>query len=689
MPARIGIDVGGTFTDFVLADRTTGRLVRYKEPSVPSDPSLSVERGLPPLIERAGVAPWEIELVVHGTTLALNAIIQRRGAKLGLVVSRGNRGVLEIGRAQLPSAFSFLLQKEPPLVPRSLVLEVSARLDHSGKIVAQAIDAELDTIASKFAAAKVDAVTVMLLHAYARPEFEADLADALRRRLPGIAVTPSAAIWPERREYERCLVALLNSYVEPMMTDYLAKLSDRIQRLGITAPVYITSNNGGTLSIDTARQRSIDTILSGPASGVVAASAVAAETPFRNLITVDMGGTSADMSVVQELEPAQTTRTTVGHLPIIVPVVSVTAIGAGGGSIVWVDPQGVLKVGPHSAGASPGPVCYGAGGTDATVTDCYVVAGYIDPAHFLGGRLMLDPRAARRVLERVADALGVHGDDRAERVALSALGITTAVMASEIARDLAQRGEDARDYALIAFGGAGPTQALDLAEETGISHVVIPAAPSTFCALGAILADVKRDFVASRFLRLADGQTALDDLAQQYNRLETIASGWIASEGNILGAIRFEATADMRYAGQAFDLPVRLQEAERRQPDAASLTDLFHQAHEKIYSFRDPDSSVEITTERLRVVGTMPPIILPVLAGGAQPATPAERRIHLATGWQIASVWQRDQLTAGQTISGPAIIEQEDTTTLILPGWSAAVDRIGHIISQRAPTLPA
>ena len=689
MPARIGIDVGGTFTDFVLADRTTGRLVRYKEPSVPSDPSLSVERGLPPLIERAGVAPWEIELVVHGTTLALNAIIQRRGAKLGLVVSRGNRGVLEIGRAQLPSAFSFLLQKEPPLVPRSLVLEVSARLDHSGKIVAQAIDAELDTIASKFAAAKVDAVTVMLLHSYARPEFEADLADALRRRLPGIAVTPSAAIWPERREYERCLVALLNSYVEPMMTDYLAKLSDRIQRLGITAPVYITSNNGGTLSIDTARQRSIDTILSGPASGVVAASAVAAETPFRNLITVDMGGTSADMSVVQELEPAQTTRTTVGHLPIIVPVVSVTAIGAGGGSIVWVDPQGVLKVGPHSAGASPGPVCYGAGGTDATVTDCYVVAGYIDPAHFLGGRLMLDPRAARRVLERVADALGVHGDDRAERVALSALRITTAVMASEIARDLAQRGEDARDYALIAFGGAGPTQALDLAEETGISHVVIPAAPSTFCALGAILADVKRDFVASRFLRLADGQTALDDLAQQYNRLETIASGWIASEGNILGAIRFEATADMRYAGQAFDLPVRLQEAERRQPDAASLTDLFHQAHEKIYSFRDPDSSVEITTERLRVVGTMPPIILPVLAGGAQPATPAERRIHLATGWQIASVWQRDQLTAGQTISGPAIIEQEDTTTLILPGWSATVDRIGNIISQRAPTSPA
>jgi N-methylhydantoinase A len=618
MRCRIGIDVGGTFTDFVFAERISGRLVRYKEPSVPSDPSLSVERGLLPLIERAGITPSDVELVVHGTTLALNAIIQRRGAKLGLVVSRGNRGVLEIGRAQLPSAFSFLLEKEPPLVPRSLVLEVSARLDHRGNIVAHATDAELDVIAATFAAAKVDAVTVMLLHAYANPEFEADVAASLQHRLPGIAITPSAAIWPERREYERCLVALMNAYVEPMMTDYLAKLSERIQRLGIAAPVYITSNNGGTLSIDTARQRPIDTILSGPASGVVAASAVARHTLFRNLITVDMGGTSADMSVVQELEPAQTTRTAVGYLPIIVPVVSVTAIGAGGGSIVWVDEHGLLKVGPHSAGASPGPACYAAGGTEATVTDCYVVAGYIDPTHFLGGRLTLDVMAATQALERLADALEIDDTDRAVRVAQSALRITTAVMASEIARDLAQKGEDARAYALMAF-----------------------------------------------------------------DRLEAIASTWIASEGGLLGATRFEATADIRYAGQAFDLSVRLSEALRRRLDAASLGELFHQAHEKVYSFRDPDSAVEITAERLRVVGTIPPIDLPPASAVARPGSPAARQIHLQDGWQSASVWQRDQLDTGQTIAGPAIVEQEDTTTLILPRWTATVDRIGTIIATQ------
>jgi len=330
---RIGIDVGGTFTDFVLADGSD-RLVRYKEPSVPEDPSLSVERGLPSLIDRAGIAPRDVELVVHGTTLALNAIIQRRGARMGLVVSPGNRGVLEIGRAQLPSAFSFLAQKEPPLVPRNLVREVSARLDARGTVVADATEAELADIAATFRAARVDAVTVMLLHTYANSDFELQVAARLAERLPGVSISTSAAVWPERREYERCLMALMNAYIQPLMTGYLARLSERIRALGVTAPIYITSNNGGTLSIDTARQRPIDTILSGPASGVVAASVAAGQTPFENLITLDMGGTSADMSVIQAREPTHTTRTQVGGLPLIVPVVAVSAVGAGGGSIV-------------------------------------------------------------------------------------------------------------------------------------------------------------------------------------------------------------------------------------------------------------------------------------------------------------------------------------------------------------------
>ena len=680
---RIGIDVGGTFTDFVLSDGSD-RLVRYKEPSVPDDPSLSVARGLPRLIERADVAPHDIELVVHGTTLALNAIIQRRGARMGLVVSSGNRGVLEIARAQLPSAFSYLSPKEPPLVPRDLVREVSARLDVRGSVVAEATDAEIREIASIFRDAGVDAVTVMLLHSYANPEFEMTLARRLGMELPGVSISTSAAVWPERREFERCLMALMNAYIQPLMTRYLDRLSQRVRELGVAAPIYITSNNGGTLSIDTARERPIDTILSGPASGVVAASVVTAGTPHANLITLDMGGTSADMSVIQEREPAQTTRTHVGGLPLIVPVVAVSAVGAGGGSIVWVDKQGALKVGPSSAGASPGPVCYGKGGTRPTLTDCYLVAGYIDPAHFLGGRLRLDADAAHAALEGVVDALGIVGDHRAARAAEAAIRITTAVMSSEIARDLAQKGEEARNYALVAFGGAGPTHANHIADDADIASVLVPLTPSTFCALGAILANVKRDFVTSRFLRLADGHAALDALAREYDRLEQIAGEWIGSEGDILGAIRYEVSADMRYQGQAFELPVQLSDTLRRKPDVEQLTELLHQAHEKVYSFRDPSSSVEITAERVRVVGEIAPVSLPHLrANPGVVATGATRHLFLDGAYVTAAVFQRDDLRHGQVLSGPAIIEQEDTTTIVLPGWSAAVDEIGNLLITR------
>ncbi len=568
-------------------------------------------------------------------------------------------------------------------MPRDLVLEVSARLDVHGEVVAEATADELSEIAAKYRAAGIDAVTVMLLHAYANPKFEQNVADRLRERLPGVAISTSAAVWPERREYERCLMALMNAYIQPLMSGYLDRLSRRIRGLGITAPIYITSNNGGTLSIDTARQRPIDTILSGPASGVVAASAVAEATPFADLITLDMGGTSADMSVIQQREPAQSMRTEVGGLPLIVPVVAVSAVGAGGGSIVWVDPQGALKVGPTSAGADPGPACYGAGGTDATLTDCYLLAGYLDPAHFLGGRLRLDVGAAHAALNRVAAALGMSGEQRAARAAEAAIRITTAVMSSEIARNLAQKGEEARNYALVAFGGAGPTHANHIAEDAGIASVLVPPTPSTFCALGAILANVKRDFVSSRFVHLADGASSLQALTAEFDRLERIASAWIATEGDILGSIRYEASADMRYAGQAFELPVQLSATVRREPDAAELTELFHQAHEKVYSFHDRSSSVEITAERLRVVGEIPPVTLPRLAAHGRAASTTKRGLFLNGGSVATAVYQRDDLQFGQALRGPAIIEQEDTTTIVLPGWSARVDTIGNLLIAR------
>lgn len=679
---RVGIDVGGTFTDFVLADGRTGRLTRYKEPSQPADPSLSVERGLPALIERAGVSADDIDLIVHGTTLGLNAIIQRRGARLGLVVSRGNRGVLEIGRAQLANAFSFALQKEEPLVPRRLVLETSARLTRAGTVHAGADDAELAAMAATFREAQVDAVTVMLLHSYANPEFEQDVARRLGEMLPGIPVTASAAIWPEQREFERCLVALLNSYVQPLMDSYLRLLQERVTGLGIRAPIYITANNGGTLSLQTARERPIDTILSGPASGVVAASIVARPTGHRSYITVDMGGTSADMSVIQNGEPENTTRTHVGELPIIVPVVNVSAIGAGGGSIVWVDDHGVLKVGPQSAGAAPGPVCYGRGGVQPTVTDCYLVAGLIDGEHFLGGRMKLDRAAAVKALETIADRLGITGEDRAVRAAEATLRVTTAVMATEMAKNIAQRGEEIRQYGLVPFGGAGPTQANLIAEDCNIGTIIVPAAPSTFCALGAILADVKRDYVRSVFINL-DGPDAADTLRRTFEALEADAGAWVAMEGAILGESVFDHVVDMRYEGQAYDLRVTLDEALRASLDMDTLKELFHREHERVYNFRDHDTGIEITTTRVRVVGKVPDIGLPKNAAPAAATTPPPRRFYWDGAYREAKVHMRNQLGEGAVIEGPAIVEQEDTTILVLGGWRGLVDDVGNLIIRK------
>ena len=677
---RIGIDVGGTFTDFVLTNASTNEIVRYKEPSVPEDPSLSVGRGLPALIDRAGVRPEDVELLVHGTTLLVNAIIQRRGARVGLVVSPGHRGVLEIGRMSLDNSFDFTLRKEEALVPRNLVFEVGARVLADGTAVEKPSPAELDRLAGELTAARVDAVTVLLLNSYAHPETEREVAEALRRRLPGAPVTASAAIWPEQREFERGLVAIMNAYVQPIMTAYLRRLVDRVAESGVTAPIYITASNGGTLSIDTARERPIDTVLSGPASGLVAATRVARAAGRSGVITVDLGGTSCDLALNQGEEPEYATSTRVGDYPLVVPVVNVRAIGAGGGSLVWVDPQGVLKVGPESAGADPGPACYGRGGTLPTITDCYLLVGFIHPAHFLGGRMRLDPDASAEAMDAIADRLGYAGEDRAVRAAEAALRVTSAMMANEISKGLARRGAEPGEFALMAYGGAGPTHASLLAEEAGLDTVIVPPGPATFCALGAILADVKRDYVRSRRLRFADGARAALELAAIFRGLESRASSWIRSEGELLGEAAFEAALDMRYSGQAYDLQVAIPDALRVEPVLDALTELFHREHERIYSFRDPESSVEVSTERLRVTGRIPPVEFPGLPERG-PAKPFEtRRVHVRARQVEVPVYARRSLGRGAAIPGPAIVEQEDCTVWVLPGWNASVDPIGSIL---------
>jgi len=678
---RIGIDVGGTFTDFVLAKMEAAQITRYKQPSVPADPSMTIERGLPVLLERAGVKPSDVELIVHGTTLPLNAIIQRRGAKVGLVVSKGNRGILEIGRAKLPNTRGNKSRKEEALVPRDLIVETTTRQAADGTVVARADDAEIARIAETLKDAGVDAVTVVLLHSYAHPALEEELCARLRAQMPGIPVSGSAGIWPERREFERSLIAIMNAYIQPLMETYLERLTRRVAEAGVTAPVYITASNGGTLGIDTARLRPIETILSGPASGVVAAARAIDPAVYSRLVTIDMGGTSCDVAVTQSGEPERTTSTHVGGLPLILPVVNVSAIGAGGGSIIWVDSQGVIKVGPRSAGGDPGPICYGRGGTEPTVTDCYLTLGYIDPDGFLGGRMKLDLAAARQALEAIGERIGITGEFAAERAAEAALRVTTAVMSTELYNNLTQRGDDPRDFTLMAFGGAGPTHANMLADEARMATVIIPPGSATFCALGAILADVKRDYVRSIHLKLADGQPALDQLKASFDEVEAEAREWIRAEGDLLGAPEFSVSCDMRYQGQAFDLSVQIPDDLRHKPDADRLRELLHREHEKVYGFRDADSDVEITTERVQVVGRIPPVSFPSSTKSDERVAPGAWRTVFHDGSpRRTPVYARRDLAMGSRIEGPAIIEQDDCTIWIIPGSVVRVDETANLI---------
>jgi len=688
---RIGIDVGGTFTDFVVADMATGRFLFYKQPSVPNDPSASVERGIAALTADQGMDPADVELVVHGTTIGLNAIIQRRGARLAMVVSPGNRDVLEIARLRLPSSYDFTEPREVPLVPRRLMFEVPARMRADGSIEQAPTAEELAGLAARIAAAKVDAVAVMLLNAYRDASLERQVADALRAALPGLLVTESAVLWPEVREYERSLIAGLNAYIHPLMGAYLDRLRQRVAGLGVRGPIYITANNGGTLSLDTARERPIDTVLSGPASGVVAACRIGEAAGFAQLVTIDMGGTSADISIVQAGVPEFTTATFVGDFPLIMPVVNVGAIGAGGGSVLWVDAQGVLKVGPRSAGADPGPVCYGRGGVEPTITDCYVALRIVDPDRFLGGRMRLDAAAALHALEGIADRLGIVGADRALAAAEAALHVASAKMATELTKLMATAGVDPRRFGLVAFGGAGPTHANLLAEEAGLATVLVPSAPGTFCALGAILADVRRDYVrtARRLVGVPQGQGAEEwpAVAALLAELEAEASSWIGQEGALVGAHDFVVTMRVRYPNQAYELEVIVPEPVRATLDGKKLAALFHAEHARLYGFAEPASPVQVTTVRLGVIGRVPPVALPGCAA-ATPHPIATRRVRLHGTEMDALVYARADIGAGAIIHGPAIVEQHDTTVLLLPGWWGKADRLGtlHLTQMRAAT---
>lgn len=675
---RIGIDVGGTFTDFVMADAETGAVTLFKEPSTPDDPSRALIEGLDKFLAREGMAPSDVGGLMHGTTIGLNAIIQRRGARIGLIVTKGYRDILEIARCRMPSSFDLHAEKEVPLVPRARVVEIDARFDRDGNLTREPDAAELDRVARELAALNLDAAALMLINGYANPEAEGRIAAALTERLDALSISSAAMIWPEIREYERTLVACLNAYIQPLMDTYFTRLIAGLERIGVHAPLLVTASNGGSLSVGSAVARPVETILSGPASGVMAAVRQASQSGMQNIITFDMGGTSSDMAVATDGTAGMATRTDIGGLPLVLPVVDVNAIGAGGGSIVWADAQGVLKVGPHSAGAHPGPVSYGRGGEEPAVTDCFIACGFIDPANFGGGAMPLDGDAARAALDAIASRIGIDGEDRAAKLAEGALSVASAGMAGSLFRTMAERGLDPRDFVLLPFGGAGPTHANLLAEEIGIARILVPQAAGAYCAMGAAGADLRRDFVRSLRVELTEASAAAAEAT--FAALQAEGDAWLDDELPDISDRRAERSADMRYAGQAYELRVELAPG----AVAADYAEAFHREHERIYGFRDTEAQVEIGTIRLAMIGAGQPLTASAATGEGAPVR-TRRAIFHKGGWRDADVYDRATLGTGAVLSGPAVVEQPETTTVVLPGWTATVDDHGNLIIERTP----
>ena len=678
---RLGVDIGGTFTDFALLDEASGALTVLKVPSTPARPSGSVVAGIEDLRRRHRLDTAAIGAFVHGTTLAVNTIIERKGARAALLITRGFRDVLNIGRHRIPDVFNFFAELPAPLVPRARVIEVAERTLADGRVVERPDDAVIAAVVDALMADGVTAIAVCYLHSYKNPANELATRRVIEARAPQLFVSVSAELWPQMREYERALVAVMNAYVGQRMSVYFDDLERGLRGLGVGAPVLSTKSNGGVMTASEAGLRPVETLLSGPAAGVIGASFVARQAGHERVITFDMGGTSADVAVVDG-EPRFSTENFVGDFPVIMPAIDVSSIGAGGGSVAWTDRDGVLKVGPHSAGASPGPACYGQGGTEPTVTDAYVALGVVDPARFLGGSVPLDPRLARTALATLGGRLGLDVPATAEAV----LRVATSQMYAALVPLMARKAVDLDRFALLPFGGAGPTHGFLLAREVGIQRVIVPPNPGVLCAIGSLIADVRRDFVHTVYTALRRGQepALLRSMRDAFRSLAAKGAQWLAGQGLDVERTHGVWSLDLRYLGQSFELTVPVSADDVADESGEALRRRFHASYFQVYGFTDEAADLEILNLRATAIGvTRKPAVAAPRAPAAGASPPArERRVFLDGRWLAARVVDRDALAPWTSLAGPAIIEQYDTTVLVPPGFTVTLDRNGNLIGE-------
>ena len=680
---RIGVDVGGTFTDFVLLNAADEAVYYHKVPSTPADPSNAIGGGVQELLALASVPASAVSYLGHGTTVATNMVIEGSGAKAALLTTRGFRDVLEIGRQTRPHLYDYRAGKPAPLIRRAHRFEVRERMSSSGEVLVPLESKAIDAIIDELRAQDIEAVAVALLHAYRNPAHEEMMVQALRAALPGVYVCASSQVSPEYREFERTSTTVINAFIGPRMTRYVARLEERMRDLGLGVMPHTVQSNGGLMTTEDVCQLPVKTCLSGPASGVVAAAAIGTVTGYDDLIAFDVGGTSTDVSLVMNGEPATTAeRSMCGH-PVRSPMIDVHVIGAGGGSIAYIDDAGGLKVGPQSAGASPGPMAYGRGGKRVTLTDANVVLGRLNPSALLSGRLAIDAEAARQgVAQQVARHLGQSLVDAAQGI----VSVAVANIARAIRSVSTERGMDPSSLALLAYGGAGPVHAVDVAREVDCATVIVPREPGTLCARGILLADLRTDLVRSLVVEASveNWRTLLD----VYENLYGQANEWLERQGVSLANRSVQPIIEARYRGQSFEIPVFIDDVRSVTVDALIVG--FHRAHRRTYGYDIPQRAITIVNCRLRVAGVGEKAPLTPLAVEAptdtvtieERALLGARNVYVgeAEQWQSAPVYARDMLKPGDKIQGLAVIEEMSSTTFLSPLDSLEVDVFGNLI---------
>jgi N-methylhydantoinase A len=682
----VGVDIGGTFTDLIAVDPKTDRTLIAKVPSTPQDPALAVLNGVAELArEESAMDLGKISFLAHGTTVATNAVVEAKGARAGLLITRGTRAVYEAKFSEhptYPEVFDIRAPRTSILVPQKWTEEVTERLAFDGSVLVPLDEESVRRGVRRLRERGVQSIAVCYLFSFLNPAHEVRTAKIVREEFPGARVSLSSDVVPVIREYHRLSTTALDAYVGPIIESYLRRFETRCRDSGITTKrLYIMQSNGGLMNITVAARNAVQTVLSGPTAGVVFGARLGELLKRRNIITLDIGGTSADIGVIKDFRPTEVTTGRVAKQDLAIPMTEIRTLGAGGGTIAWIGKDGLLKVGPQSAGAEPGPACYDRGGELPTVTDANLLLGYLDPAYFLGGKLSVKPERAQAAIEKhVASPLGMSLTDAAAGI----VKIVNTNMEVELRLALFEKGLDPRQFALVAFGGAGPTHAGQLARDLGISTVIVPRYPGISCAMGLLMTDVKHFYLKSRVAMLQE--LPLKEVNQAFANLAAKAREEARFEGFSGSEVKLTKGVDLRYIGQGYEITVPCPAAELRADDMAALRREFDRLHRQIYGHDAPDEDVEVVTFRLTSIMKVHRLKLERQRRGVKKPPPAalrgRRDVFFAESRRFVStpIFERGALRAGNELTGPAIVEQLDTTTVIHPGQTGRVDEFSNIV---------